>query len=85
MSTETLNDRDAFNRYLDERYGGNMNGHTLEEALVDFREYQQQLSAVQAKVQRSIEASDRGESKPLDDEEFWTRTNARMDAKGIPE
>lgn len=85
MATEILNDRDAFNRYLDERYGGNMNGHTLEKALAEFRKYQEQLLSVQTKVLRSIEASDCGESKPLDDDEFWSSANARMDAKGIPE
>ncbi len=36
MATGTLNDRDAFNRYLEERYAGDMNGHTLEEALEHF-------------------------------------------------
>ena len=85
MATETLNDREAFNRFLDEHYGGNMNGHTLEEALADFRAYQKQRTAVRSKVQRSIEASDRGETKPLDDEKFWASANARMDAKDIPE
>ena len=85
MATDSLNELDAFNRYLDEHYAGDMNGLSLEDALVEFREYQKQLEAVQVKVQRSVEASDRGESKPLDDDEFWARTNARMDAKGISE
>jgi len=77
MATEILNDREAFNRFLDERFGGSMNGHSLEQALAEFREYQKQLAAVQAKVQRSIEAGGRGESQPLDDEEFWARADAR--------
>lgn len=85
MTTEVQNELDAFNRYIAERCGGSLNGHTLEEAVQEFREYQRELAEVRAKVQEAIESSEREGSRPLNDEEFWARANARLDAKGIPE
>jgi len=80
MLTQASDDREAFTQYLDQRYGGGLNGHTLEEALAEFREYQRQLRQARAKVQEAIESSERGESRTID-ESYMQQTFARLDAK----
>lgn len=67
MSTGQINDRDAFNTFIDVRWGGDLNDTSLEEALQEFREYQRKLEAVQAKIAEALQSSARGESRPMDD------------------
>lgn len=60
MRTQTLTtELDEFQRYISERHGGALNGHTLDEAVEEFRLYQAQLAEVQEKVDRSRESAKR--------------------------
>lgn len=86
MAVEQTNDRDVFVKYLDEHYPQGLNGHTLEEALAEFREYQRQLADLRAKIERAKQASERGESGPLMDEDrakTHERLNAILASEGI--
>jgi hypothetical protein len=67
MSTSQLTERDAFNAYIDNRWGGNLNGTSLEEALQEFRNYQNELADAQFKIREAIRASDSGELQPMND------------------
>lgn len=68
MSIGQVTERDAFNAYIDHRWGGDLNGTSLEEALQEFRRYQSELGVARNKIQEAIESSNRGESRPMDDE-----------------
>jgi hypothetical protein len=86
MSTAQITERDAFNAFIDRRWGGNLNGMSLEEALRDFRAYQSELALAQSKIQEALQSSDRGESEPMDDsrlEAIFENSDARLRAKGI--
>ena len=71
---------DAFQRYVEERCGGSLNGHTLAEAIADFREYQRQLAALREKLRLSEESAERDGTRPLTDE-IMADTFARLDAE----
>ena len=86
MSTTQFTERDAFNAYIESRWGGNLNGMSLEEALLEFRAYQRELADARHKVREAIDSSDRGESHPLDDnrlQEIFDRCDAKLKATGI--
>ncbi len=67
MSSGQLTERDAFNAYIDKRWGGNLNGTSLEEALQEFRNYQDELNNAKLKIQEALDSSERGELQPMDD------------------
>lgn len=86
MATDIQDEREAFNRYLDEHCGGSMNGHTLEESLADFREYQRQLADCRAKVQAAIDSADSEGTEPLTEErldEMIGEWNAELRKEGV--
>lgn len=67
MSTSQITERDAFYAFIENRWGGNLNGTSLEEALREFRTYQSELALAQTKIQAALNSSARGESSPIDD------------------
>jgi len=68
MATDIQDERKAFNRYIDEQCGGTLNGHTLEEALAEFREYQRQLEQLREKLRLSEESAKRDGTHELSEE-----------------
>ncbi len=86
--TVTTSDLDAFKRYIDERCGGSLNGQSLAEAIDDFREYQQQLSALQERLRLSEESAERDGTKPLTEErlnKLCDRWEAELKGEGVLE
>ena len=81
--TTTTAEREAFSRFLNER--DDLHGHSLEDALAAFRDYQRQLADLRAKVDHAIQSATDENTGPLDDSGFWADSKARLDAKGIPE
>jgi len=61
MATDISNksELDTFKRYIDERCGGSLNGHSLEEAIEEFRAYQDQLFAMRERLRLSEESAER--------------------------
>ena len=56
MNTQTPNPQtelDEFQRFIAERHGGTLNGHTLGEAVEEFRLYRAQLSELRTKLEKS--------------------------------
>jgi len=72
MATDTVekfevekSDLDIFKRYIDERYGGSLHGHSLAKAIEEFREYQRQLSALQERLRLAEASADREGTRAL--------------------
>lgn len=82
MATDTVvtSELDAFQRYIDERCGGSLNGHSLAESIDEFREYRKQLSAVRERLRLSEESAERDGTRVLTDE-IMNETFGRLDAK----
>ena len=85
MATDEVSEKKAFDSFIDQQLGGELNGLTLEEALAPFREYQRDLDRIRAKVVVAEQQYDRGEARPLDDKAFRSKLNQLMDDKGIPQ
>jgi hypothetical protein len=85
MVTSLLSDRDAFNAFLEKRLSKISSGVSLEDALVEFRAYQQELAAAQIKIQEAKESSRRGESQELNVEELVHEITYVLAAEGIHE
>jgi hypothetical protein len=86
MSTVQITERDAFNAFIDRRWGGNLNGMSLEEALRDFRAYQSELALAHSKIEEALGSSDRGESAPMNDERLeniFLRSDPQLRTEGI--
>ena len=84
MSTELTTERDAFNAFIDQRFGSQqVDGISLEDALAEFRAYQRELLALKASLNKAEESSARGESKPLDVDDVIRRGRERLAAEGI--
>lgn len=85
MSTDLSSDWTAFNQFVSEQLGGNLQGKSLEESVEEFRAYQKDLAAIREKLRISAEQSARGESSELDMDEFFKEIDAELDQRGIPE
>jgi hypothetical protein len=70
MNTSLQNERDAFNAFIDRRMTKVRSSLSLEDALTEFRAYQQELAQAQANVQEAKASSERGESEVLDIEQL---------------
>ena len=80
FATEELKD---FNRYIAEVLNGKADSMTMEQMLLDYREYQRQLSEVRAKLREAEESSAKGLSKPFDLDDFIERGRKRLANLGI--
>ncbi len=73
---------DSFQDFLSRRQNGSNFG-SLDEAVGEFRRYQQELADARNKVQVGIEQSNRGESRPLDIDEVVSDVRDRLASDGI--
>jgi|GEM_PF-6114754 len=90
MATDIVNksELDAFQRYIDERCGGSLQGHSLTEAIEEFREYQQQLFAVRERLRISEESAEREGTMPLTEKrlnELCDQWKAELKEEGVIE
>lgn len=85
MSTDLTSDWNAFRQFVSSQLDGSLQGKSLEESLEEFRAYQKDVEALRAKINRSLEQSEKGESSELNEEEFWKRVGLRLDGLGITE
>lgn len=58
---------------------------TVEETVAQFRAYQEELHRCREAIRPALEASLRGESKPLNMQEVIDRVTQRLHEEGIPE
>jgi hypothetical protein len=87
MSLDSTTEHDtfhAFHAFVDEVLGG-LGDRSLEEALLEFRAFQSDRERVLARLELARLESRRGQSRELDDEEFWQRVNSRLDRDGVPD
>jgi len=88
MATENptqLTEAECFYQYLGQRISNGGRDTTAAQLLADFEQYYRQLQDLRAKIREAEASSARGESKPLDLDEFFQRVEKRWDEKGIPE
>lgn len=86
MSTDhsvSFTDAELLYRYLGERIEGGGREAPVDELLVDFAEYRRQMSDLQATLREAEEASERGESGPLDLADVIRRGRERLAQEGI--
>lgn len=87
MSTHSATENDsfhAFHAFIDDILGG-LGDRSLEEAVLEFRAFQTDRERVLARLELARLESRRGQSRELNDEEFWQRVSARLDRDGVPE
>ncbi len=85
MNTNLQSERDAFSAFIDRRMVKVRSGLSLEDALSEFRAYQQELSHAQVKVQEAKVSSQRGESQELDIDQLVSEVTEDLIADGIQE
>jgi len=85
LSSLGATDVELLYQYLGHRLESGGKARPLDETLAEFAEYKKQLEKLRAMVHEAEEQSVRGESGPLDLDEFFKRADARLAAKGIPE
>lgn len=84
MSTDEISEKQAFDTFIAEQLGGELNDLSVEQAVAQFREYQRDLDRIRERIALAEEQYNRGNAKPLDDVKFRNRLNMLMDEKGIP-
>lgn len=68
------------------RWGGDLDGTSLEQALQEFRRYQRALVDVRAKIEESLTASADGASRPMDEarlEALFRRKDIQLRREGF--
>lgn len=85
MNTNLQTERDAFNTFIDSRMAKVRSSLSLEDALSEFRAYQQELANAQAKVQEAKVCREQGESAELDIEQVVQEVIEELAADGIRE
>jgi hypothetical protein len=81
MSTSSPDDLVAFNAFVDQRLGGDLNGTSLEDALADFRAYEADLARLRAHLKPSIEQAARGELGPVDVDSLMRSVRERIECE----
>ncbi len=80
---ETQTDLEAFHKFIGELLKKGKRKLPVEESLVAFREYQQELERLREEIRPALERSLRGESKPFDPEEMKRRVVRELEQRGI--
>ena len=80
---ETQTDLEAFHKFIGELLKKGKQKLPVEESLVVFREYQQELERLREEIRPALERSLRGESKPFDPEDIIRRAKKRLAEEGI--
>ena len=82
MTQDFQNDFQDFQRFVDHQLDGET-ALSLEQALDAFRAYQRDRQSFQNDTRRSLEESVRGQSSPLDIDDFLKRGKDRLTRKGV--
>jgi hypothetical protein len=85
LSSLGSTDVELLYQYLGQRLESGAQVASLEETLAEFAEYRRELEQMRASLREAEASSARGESKPLDLDEFFARADNRLEAEGIPE
>jgi len=88
MATDTVqtSELDSFQRYIDERCGGSLNGHSLSEAIEKYRHYEKQLAALRERLRLSEESAKRDGTLLMTDEVVearYRKLDAELAEEGI--
>lgn len=78
-------DAELLYEFLGKRLRNGGRKESLELLLAEFAECQRELERLRAEVQKGLDSSERGESRPLDLEALFARVDKRLEAEGIPE
>jgi hypothetical protein len=82
MAQDFQSDFQDFQRFVDLQLDGET-ALSLEQALDAFRAYQRDRQSFQNDTRRSLEESARGQSSPLDIDDFLKRGKDRLARKGV--
>jgi hypothetical protein len=85
MATDLRCELEEFHRYLGRELERGNGVLTIEQAVVEFRAYQEELQRCREAIRPALEASLRGESEPLDMEAIWREVERRLTQQGVPE
>lgn len=88
MSTKTdsTNELDAFQQFMNDRHGGTLNGSTLDEAVEEFRQYRQQLTKLREKLNRSEQSATEEGTHTMSEQRIqktFKRLDAQLEKDGI--
>lgn len=83
MASELPSEVGLFQEFLDSRVQGENPLGSLDEAVLEFREYQRQLADLKEKIRVGLEQCERGEVGPFDAEETKRRLGERLAKEGI--
>jgi len=70
MATEIVaeSELDTFKLFVDEHFGGSLEGHSLAKTIEQFRVYQKQLTALRERLRLSEESAEREGTRVLTEE-----------------
>ncbi len=83
MASELPSEVGLFQEFLDSRADRETPLGSLDEAVLEFREYQRQLADLKEKLRVGLEQSERGEVGPFDAEETKRRLREQLAKEGI--
>lgn len=64
-SPHTTDELAEFQRYINEHHNGTLNGHTVDQAIAEFKQHQRELAELREKVRQSEESAEREGTQPL--------------------
>ena len=85
IDLETQTDLEAFHKFVGELLKKGKRKLPVDESLVVFRQYQQELERLREEIRPALEQSARGESEPLDIQKLKTEVTKSLAEKGITE
>lgn len=62
---ESPTDLEAFRSYVNDKLGGTLNGHSMDEAVAEFLEYQRQIDALKQKVAEAERSAESHGTRPM--------------------
>ena len=80
---ETQTDLEAFHKFIGELLKKGKRKLPVEESLVAFREYQQELERLREEIRPALERATKGEGKELDLEDILRRGRERLAKEGV--
>ena len=80
---ETQTDLEAFHKFVGELLKKGKRKLPLEESLVAFREYQQELERLRDEIRPALERAAKGEGKKVDLEDILRRGRERLAKEGV--
>ncbi|MCH7987606.1 MAG: hypothetical protein IID46_00490 [Planctomycetes bacterium] len=80
---ETQTDLEAFHKFIGELLKKGKRKLPVEESLVVFREYQQELERLREEIRPALERAAKGEGKEIDLEDILRRGRERLAKEGV--